>query len=228
MGDVARNLAAVRARVEHAARRAGRDPAAVTLVAVSKLHPADAIREAHAAGQRHFGENYAQELRDKAGELADLDGLRWHFIGHLQRNKVKHVAPCAALVETVDSPRLVEELARQVARTGDPLPCLVQVNVGGEEQKSGCEPEQAAEVIAALEASPRLVAAGLMTIPPWDLEADETRKWFVALRRLRDDLGGAARLPQLSMGMSHDFEAAIEEGATVVRVGTAIFGSRRG
>jgi pyridoxal phosphate enzyme (YggS family) len=227
MTDIATNLADVGSRIAEAAADAGRDPSSVTLVAVSKVHPAAAIREAYAAGQRHFGENYAQELRDKARELADLPDLRWHFIGHLQRNKAKYVAPAAALVETVDSLRLARELSRQAERSERQLGCLVQVNVGGEEQKSGCEPEETEEILAAVEAADRLELHGLMTIPPFDLEADETRKWFVALRELRETLGGAKRLPQLSMGMSHDFDVAIEEGATIVRVGTAIFGPRR-
>jgi pyridoxal phosphate enzyme (YggS family) len=227
MTDIAENLVEVRSRIADAATDAGRDPSEVTLVAVSKVHPADAIRRAYEAGQRHFGENYAQELRDKAAELADLPGIRWHYIGHLQRNKAKYVAPNAALVETVDSARLVAELQRQAERADRSLPCLVQVNVGGEEQKSGCEPEDAEEVLAAVEQASRLELAGLMTIPPWDLEAEETRVWFKALRELRDRLGGTRRLPHLSMGMSHDFEEAIEEGATIVRVGTAIFGARR-
>ncbi|MBW2278126.1 MAG: YggS family pyridoxal phosphate-dependent enzyme [Deltaproteobacteria bacterium] len=227
MTDIATNLTEVRSRITEAATDAGRDPSEVTLVAVSKVHPATAIREAYAAGQRHFGENYAQELRDKAAELSDLPDIRWHFIGHLQRNKAKYVAPSATLIETVDSERLVEELQRQAERAETQFGCLVQVNVGGEEQKSGCEPEQAAEILEAVEAAPQLALAGLMTIPPWDLEADETRVWFEALRELRNELGGAKRLPHLSMGMSHDFEEAIEEGATIVRVGTAIFGARR-
>jgi pyridoxal phosphate enzyme (YggS family) len=227
MTDIAKNLAEVRSRIAGAAAAADREPTEVILVAVSKVHPARAIREAYAAGQRHFGENYAQELRDKAAELADLPDIRWHFIGHLQRNKAKYVAPSAALVETVDSRRLVDELVRQAERADRELGCLVQVNVGGEEQKSGCEPDEAESIVAAVEAAPRLALAGLMTIPPWDLEADETRVWFEALRELRDRLGGADRLPHLSMGMSHDFEEAIDEGATIVRVGTAIFGARR-
>jgi len=227
MTDIAKNLTEVRSRIASAAEDAGRDPAEVTLVAVSKVHPAQAIRDAYAAGQRHFGENYAQELRDKAAELADLPDIRWHFIGHLQRNKAKYVAPNAALIETVDSARLVGELSRQAERADRTFGCLVQVNVGGEEQKSGCEPSEAAEIIGAVESAPRLELAGLMTIPPWDLEADETRVWFKALRELRNEHGGTERLPHLSMGMSHDFEEAIDEGATIVRVGTAIFGARR-
>jgi pyridoxal phosphate enzyme (YggS family) len=227
MSDIASNLKKVREQITHAARDAGRDPESVTLVAVSKVHPATAIRAAYEAGQRHFGENYAQELRDKARELADLKDIRWHFIGHLQRNKAKYVAPAAAMVETVDSPRLVEEIDRQAGRADRRLACLVQVNVGQEEQKSGCDPEQTEEILAAVENAPRLDLAGLMTIPPWDLEPEESRQWFAALAELRNAVGGPDRLPELSMGMSQDYVEAIEEGATIVRVGTAIFGARR-
>ena len=227
MTDIAANLAGVKKRIADAAKRAGRDLDAITLVAVSKVHPAAAIREAYRAGQRHFGENYAQEMRDKAEELSDLEGIHWHFIGHLQRNKAKVVAPAVTLVETVDSLRLIEELARQAERCTREIDCLVQVNVGREAQKSGCEESETETLVQAIERTPGLRPAGLMTIPPWDLEADETRKYFKALYQLREALGGAARLPQLSMGMSHDFEEAVEEGATFVRVGTAIFGARR-
>lgn len=226
MTTLAARLETVRLRIVEATRRSGRDPRSVALVAVSKTHPSSAIREAYAAGQRLFGENYAQELRDKAQELSDLPDLEWHFIGHLQRNKAKYVAPSAALVETVDSLRLAEELADQANKRGRALDCLVQVNVGGEAQKSGCEPQEAEDLVRAVETLAGLRLRGLMTIPPFDLEASETRIHFAALARLRDFLGGPTRLPQLSMGMSHDFEAAIEEGATLVRVGTAIFGER--
>jgi len=226
MSGIAERLAGVSGRIASAAERAGREPSGVTLVAVSKNHGPEAIREAYAAGQREFGENYAQELRDKALALADLKGLRWHFIGHLQRNKAKLVAPHAALLETVDSERLAEELSRLAEVGGARIPCLVQVNVGDEGQKSGCSPSTAAAVISAVERAPGLELAGLMTLPPFDLDASETRVHFRALSELREACGGAARLPNLSMGMSHDFEEAIAEGATIVRVGTAIFGSR--
>jgi PLP dependent protein len=226
MIDVATNLARGKLRIATAAARAGRDPSDVRLVAVSKTPPPEAVRAAYAAGQRDFGENYAQELKDKATALADLGDLRWHFIGHLQRNKARMVVPHAAVVETVDSLRLAEELAHQARRLGRTLGCLVQVNVGGEEQKSGCAPEEAAEIASAVEDLEGLVLAGLMTIPPFDLDPEETRPHFHALAALRERLGGAARFPHLSMGMSQDFEAAVEEGATLVRVGTAVFGSR--
>jgi PLP dependent protein len=226
MSGIARNLGEVRERVARAASLAGRDPREIELVAVSKTHGPEAIREAYAAGQRHFGENYAQELRDKALALADLPELRWHFIGHLQSNKAKLVARCTALVETVDSERLAGELSRLAGMEGLRIPCLVQVNVGEEAQKYGCSPPDVAAVLSAVERSPGLELAGLMTLPPFDLDAAETRVHFRALRELRDAHGGKARLPHLSMGMSHDFEEAIREGATIVRVGTAIFGGR--
>jgi len=226
MNDITKKLAEVTLKISRAASRVGRDPEDVTLVAVSKRHSTDAIRQAYAAGQRHFGENYAQELRDKAVELEDLQDIHWHFIGHLQRNKAKYVAPNVALLETVDSVRLVENLDRQADRFGRRIACLVQVNVGDEEQKSGCAPDELETILQAVEQTENLRSKGLMTIPPWDLESEETRKYFQALAKLRDAHGGSTRLNHLSMGMSHDFEVAIEEGATLVRVGTAIFGPR--
>ncbi|HUT76809.1 MAG TPA: YggS family pyridoxal phosphate-dependent enzyme [Polyangia bacterium] len=226
MSGIAFNLASIRERIARAAGRAERDPASVTLVAVSKFHAASAVREARDAGQLEFGENYAKDLQAKAEALADLADLRWHFIGHLQRNKAGVAARHAALVETVDSARLAVELDRQAGLLGRILPCLVQVNVGGEEQKSGCAAAEVEDVLNAVEGAANLQLAGLMTIPPFDLEADRTRYYFRDLARLRETHGGAARLPHLSMGMSHDFEAAVEEGATIVRVGTAIFGER--
>jgi pyridoxal phosphate enzyme (YggS family) len=226
MTDIKSNLKAVREEIAEAAEGVGRDPAEVTLVAVSKVHSAEAIREAHAAGQRHFGENYAQELVEKDEALEDLDGIVWHFIGHLQRNKAKLVVQTGAMVETVDSVRLVAELVKQAERSDQHLDCLVQVNVGEEEQKSGVAKGAVEPILEAVQSAPRLTLAGLMTIPPFHLEAEETRKHFIALRELRETLGGPDRLPHLSMGMSHDFDVAVEEGATLVRVGTAIFGER--
>ncbi len=226
MTDIKANLKRIEERIAEAASRVGRDPAEITLVAVSKFHGVDDVRAAYEAGQRDFGENYAQHMRDKADALAELPDIRWHFIGHLQRNKAKYVAPSAALLETVDSQKLVNELEKQAKKLGRILPCLVQVNVGGEEQKSGCDSSEAAALVQAVERADNLRLEGLMTIPPWDLDPDQTRVYFRALRALRDELGGPGRLPHLSMGMSHDFEEAVEEGATLVRVGTAVFGPR--
>jgi hypothetical protein len=226
MSGIAEGLAAVRARIARAAERCGRDPSDVSLVAVSKTHPPEAIRAAYALGQRAFGENYAAELHDKAQALSSLEGIAWHFIGHLQSNKAKLVAPVAAVVQTVDSPSLAAALSKLAVRDGRTVRCLVQVNVGREEQKSGCAPEAAEVVLAAVEGAPGLALAGLMTLPPFELDARGTRPYFRALRELRERLGGRARLEHLSMGMSNDFEEAIAEGATIVRVGTAIFGER--
>jgi len=218
---VATALSEVRARIDAGARAAGRDPSTVRLVAVSKLKPSSAIREAYAAGQRDFGENYAQELAEKAVELADLADIRWHFIGHLQSNKAKLVAPVAHLVHAVDSASLAQALAK---RAPAPLRVLVEVNVGGEAEKHGVVPDAAGAVLDAIAAEPNLVLAGLMTMPPHDLDA--ARSAFEGLVALRDRHGGTARLPELSMGMSDDLEVAIACGATLVRVGTAIFGAR--
>jgi len=226
MSSIAANLIEVRRRIVEAACASGRDPADITLAAVSKMHSEEAIREAYAAGQRHFAENYAQHLRDKSVALQDLPDLKWHFIGHLQRNKIKYVVAAKALVETVDSVELAGELNTACGRAGAVLECLVQVNVGREPQKSGVLAEQAAAVIDAVSSADNLRLTGLMTIPPYDLEPEETKKHFKALRELRDAMGGATRLPCLSMGMSGDFPEAVAEGATIVRVGTAIFGYR--
>jgi pyridoxal phosphate enzyme (YggS family) len=228
--DLAANLAAVRARLARAARRAGRDPGDVLLCAVSKTQPPAAIRAAHAAGQRCFAENYAQELRDKAAELGDLADLTWHFIGPLQRNKVKYVVGTAALVQSVDSVRLLEELGRRAAQAGAPLPCLVEVNIAGEATKSGVAPAELPALLDAFAAQPALSCLGLMTMPPFADDPEAARPHFRALRALRDREAARPRprvdLRHLSMGMSQDFEVAIEEGATIVRVGTAIFGAR--
>jgi PLP dependent protein len=218
-------LERVRARLADATARAGRAAGSVHLVAVSKAKPASAIRAAHAAGQRDFGENYVQELVQKRAELADLDGLRWHFIGGLQRNKARHMAG-VALVHSVDRASLAADLARRMAADGQHLEVLVEVNVAGEAQKSGCAPDELPRVLEAIAASSALTAQGLMTVPPAVDDADAARRFFAELRALRDRHVGALGRGELSMGMSHDFEAAIAEGATLVRVGTAIFGAR--
>jgi pyridoxal phosphate enzyme (YggS family) len=220
---VAERLAAVRARIDRAALACGRDPGTIRLVAVSKTKPEEAIREAYAAGQRAFGENYAQELSAKAQALADLPAIEWHFIGHLQTNKAKVVAKAADVVHALDSVAVARELGKRAARErAEPLPVLIEVNVGGEPQKAGAAPSEIDEVMAAVREHPSLLLRGLMTIPP----ADAARRAFSTLASLRNLHGGAASLPDLSMGMSGDLELAIACGATLVRVGTAIFGSR--
>jgi pyridoxal phosphate enzyme (YggS family) len=211
--SVAENLARLRASL-----RPG-----VTLVAVSKTQPAEAVREAHAAGQRDFGENYAQEWRDKAAALRDLPDLVWHFVGSLQTNKVKMLVPPepprAAWIHTLDREELAREISRRAVQRGASVKALIEVNVAGEPQKAGCRPEDVPALARAVGALPGLELRGLMCIPPAE---GDPRPHFAALRALRDRLG----LPDLSMGMSADWQAAVEEGATLVRVGTAIFGPR--
>ncbi len=219
-GEIPARLAAVRARIAAAAERAGRSLKDVTLVAVSKTHPAAAVRAAYAAGQRDFGENYAQELVAKRAELADLDDARWHFIGRLQRNKAKDVAG-AALIHAVDGAPLADALARRVP-AGARQDVLVQVNIAGETTKAGVSPDEAPALVDAIAALPALRCVGLMTMPPPVAQPEDNRPHFRALAALARRLG----LAQLSMGMSDDFEVAVEEGATLVRVGTAVFGAR--
>lgn len=195
-------------------------PPGVTLVAVSKAHPAAAVREAYAAGQRHFGENYVQEWRAKMEALADLPEIVWHFVGGLQTNKVKYLVGKVALVHAVDREELAREIARRSAQRGVATRVLVEVNVAGEASKSGCAPAEVPRLVEAVRALPGLELRGLMCIPPAE---GDPRPHFAAVRRMRDALG----LSELSMGMSGDYPVAIEEGATIVRVGTAIFGERR-
>ena len=227
MGSIAERLDGVRQRIAEAALAARRPEEEIRLVAVSKRKPAELIREAYAAGQRDFGENYVQELVDKAAELRDLPELRWHMIGHLQRNKVRHVVGAIDTLHTIDSVRLTEELGRRAeaaALTG--LRVLIEVSVSGESSKSGCQGDAIGALLEAIDRQPQLEAVGLMTMPPYTEDPTEARPYFDELVRLRDAWGGVRRLPELSMGMSHDLEQAVLAGATMVRVGTAIFGAR--
>lgn len=230
--SIAARWRAISARVQRAAERAGRDPRDVTIVAVSKTHPAQAVREAVAAGVRVCGENYVQELLAKQAELAD-DAARgaapaWHFIGRLQRNKVKQLAGKVELVHAVDSLELARELAKRVPPGAPPQQVLLAVNLGGEASKSGLSGEGALAQARALSELPNLDWRGLMTMPPPDDDPEAARPVFRALAALRERLVQEVGrpLPWLSMGMSGDFEVAIAEGATHVRIGTAIFGSR--
>lgn len=218
---MADDLARVRERVAKACASAGRPESSVTLVAVSKLKPAALIREAYAAGQRDFGENYAQELRDKAAELADLDGLRWHAIGALQTNKVKYVARVAHAFHALERLDVATELSKRRAGMA-PLPCYVELNLGGEDTKHGLAPEALPGFLAQVRALPNLQLVGLMALPPPTDDVARMREGFARLR----ELARTHALTALSMGTTHDFEQAILEGATVVRVGTAIFGER--
>lgn len=224
---IAERLLGVRAAITAAAARVSRDPAGVTLIAVSKGHPESSIREAYAAGQRHFGESYAQELAGKQPSLADLVDLRWHFIGHLQRNKVREVVRAVPVVHTVDRAALAVELDK---RASGPLDVLIEVNVADEPQKSGVRPPEVLALGAAIAASTRLRVVGLMAIPPAAEDPEASRPFFGQLRSLLETLrvAGHDGACELSMGMSGDFEVAVEEGATLVRVGTSIFGARAG
>ena len=219
---IAERLAEVRRRVVGAARAAGRDPEQVRLIAVSKSKPAEAVRAAYEAGQRDFGENYVQEFVAKAEALSDLPDLRWHMIGHLQTNKVKQVIGVAHLIHTVDRVKLAQELGKRLAGVGRVMDVLVEVNVGGEQSKTGSTEAGAAAVIEAVRSESALRLLGLMTVPPFELDVSEVAVHFDRLRSLALAFG----VSELSMGMSHDFEEAIARGATMVRVGTAIFGGR--
>lgn len=217
---LAQNLAQVEAQLAQACRRAGRARDQVTLVAVSKLHPPEAIRAGHALGLRHFGENYAQELRDKHQALSDLAGLRWHAIGPVQPKNAKYLARAAHCYHALERLDVAQELSRR--RTGAPLDCLVQVNVAGEGSKAGLAPAAVPAFVDQVRALPNLRLIGLTAMPPLVDEAEANRPHFRAVAALAKALG----LTALSMGTTSDYPVAIEEGATLVRVGTAIFGER--
>ena len=228
---IARNLAEVRRRIAAAAARAGRDPAAVGLVAVTKDVPLDAVAAAVASGVTDIGENRYQEARSKIAALAGRP-VRWHFIGHLQRNKVKYVVECFNIIHSLDSLELAVEIDRRAQATSGAgrVPVLVEVNVGGEATKFGVAPEGAVELVLRAAALPGLDVQGLMTIAPQAGDPEAARLHFRRLRLLAAAVPGAGGpvLRHLSMGMSDDFEVAVEEGATLVRVGRAIFGAREG
>jgi pyridoxal phosphate enzyme (YggS family) len=220
-------IAAVRDRIARAASRAGRAPESVLLLAVSKRHPFEVVQQAHRLGLRSFGENYAQELVAKAAETGPLPGLEWHMIGHLQTNKARLVAPAAAFVHTVDSAHLASALATRAALVHRSIQVLLEVNVADDPAKSGCAPKDLGALVEAVAGeAPVLRLRGLMTMPPYTDDPERARPVFAKLRALQSLHGGPALLPELSMGMSHDLEVAIEEGSTIVRVGTAIFGRR--
>jgi pyridoxal phosphate enzyme (YggS family) len=213
---------AVRARITAACERAGRSPAGVTLVAVTKNFPPEAIREAHAAGVRHFGENRVQEAAAKLPSLADLSPPpTWHMVGHLQTNKVKTAIGLFDIIQSVDSLHLAESISRRAPHSTR-VPVLLEVNVSGEASKQGLAPEALVEAVEAARGLPGIDVRGLMTVAPVVEDAETVRPVF---RRLRE-LGETLDLPDLSMGMTDDFEVAVEEGATIVRVGRAIFGER--
>ena len=219
MSIVAARLAQVRERMENACVRARRDAASVKLLAVTKVFGPEVIRAGYECGMRDFGENYVQEMERKAPAIADLTDARFHLIGHLQSNKTKKAAQLFSAIDSVDSARL----ARRLDAEAKPLDVMIEVRLSTEETKTGATPEDLTGIVDAIRASSHLTLAGLMTVPPWSEDAETSRPYFARLREL------AARyaVPGLSMGMSNDFEVAIEEGATWVRVGTALFGRRK-
>lgn len=220
MNDIARNIAEVRTRIAIAAERTGRAPGDITLVAISKTHPAEVVAAAFAAGLRDFGENRVQEAASKVIALRE-QGIRprWHLVGHLQRNKVQAAINLFDILHSVDSERLAEAIS---AAATHPVPVLIEVNVAGEDTKYGVAPEAVSKLVARIGNLPHLELAGLMTVAPRVDDPEDVRPVFRQLRHLRD----AAGLRELSMGMTDDFEVAVEEGSTLVRVGRAIFGER--
>jgi pyridoxal phosphate enzyme (YggS family) len=224
---VAENLERVRERIADACGRAGRSEADVALMAVSKMHPAEAIVEAHAAGMRLFGENRVQEWQEKSQALAELGGIEVHLIGPLQSNKTARAAELFQAVDTVDSLKIATRLNAAAAALNKKLPILIEVKLSHEESKHGIGAGELAGLLGEIAALESLVAVGLMTVPPWSEDAEVARPYFRELRRLRDaSLAACGTLTQLSMGMSNDFGVAIEEGSTCVRIGTALFGRR--
>jgi pyridoxal phosphate enzyme (YggS family) len=226
--DIQQNLRMIRERIEQACHDCGRDPHAVRLVAVSKTKPAADVMAAFAAGQKLFGESYVQEFTDKAEQVeAPVD---WHFIGHLQSNKVKYLRGRVRMIHSVDRLSLAREINRQWKRIDERIDVLVQVNLAGEQSKSGTAPQQAPALVRKLSELPHLRVRGLMTLPPFFEDPQAVRPYFRQLRELSEEIAGldlpGVGMDELSMGMSHDFPAAIEEGATLVRIGTAIFGAR--
>lgn len=227
---IASNLADIRARIDAACQRCQRDPDTVRLVAVSKTHPAASVDAAAAAGQKIFGENYVQEFAAKAEEVSAP--VQWHFIGSLQSNKVKYLAGKVAMIHSVDRLSLAEELDRQWGKLGQTLEILIEVNLGDEESKGGASASETIELVRHIATLPHLRICGLMALPPYLEDPEAVRPYFRRLRELSEQIADCnikgVVMRELSMGMSHDFEVAIEEGATLVRVGTAIFGVRGG
>jgi len=226
MGEIEKNLSRVRERIEHAAAKIGRDPRGIKLVAVTKTVTVQSIREAVAAGAMIFGENYVQEARTKIEEIGK-SGIQWHFIGHLQTNKAAHAVRLFDLIHAVDSLTLARELDKRAGAASKTIDCLIEVNLSQEASKFGISKERTPELAHALKDLKNISLKGLMTMPPYADDPEAARPYFIALRELREEIAGSGTpLPELSMGMSTDFEKAIEEGATIVRVGRAIFGER--
>jgi len=225
---IADNLASIQERISKAALRAGRNPAEIRLVAVSKTVSTENIQQAIAAGVTILGENYVQEARNKIARVGSQ--VAWHFIGHLQSNKARYAVELFSMIHSVDRLSLAEALDKEASKQGKRLPVLIQVNISGEESKSGIDPHGTLQLLERIAGLEHLSVQGLMTMPPWFEDPEDARPYFIALRKLREELASkkihGVSFQELSMGMSGDFEVAIEEGATLVRVGTAIFGPR--
>lgn len=227
MGNISENFKKIRDKIEERSAKLGRDPSKIKLVAISKGKTAEDVLEAYETGQRVFGENYAQELQEKYNLLRENVGIEWHFTGHLQKNKAKVVAPIISCIETIDSIELAKAMEKRATK---PIKALIEVNIGGEGSKSGVKPEDLKILVKKMTSLEKLRLKGLMIIPPYSDNPEDSRPYFKKLRELLGELNSekiyTEKLTELSMGMSHDFEIAIEEGATIVRVGTAIFGER--
>jgi hypothetical protein len=225
--SISENLAHLHEQITEACRRSNRPESEVALMAVSKVHPVEAILEAYAAGQRLFGENRVQEFQEKSPHLKDLAGAEFHLIGPLQSNKTAKAAELFDAIDAVDSLKIAQRLNTAASALGKKLPVLIEVKLSHEESKHGLSPDELPAMLSALEEFESIEAVGLMTVPPWSEDAEPARPYFRDLRRLRDE--SAVRFPrvtQLSMGMSNDFTVAIEEGSTCIRIGTALFGRR--
>ncbi len=229
MTNISSSIQAIQQKVNDAAEISGRSADQVTIVAVSKTKPAQAVRDAYAAGMRVFGENRIQEAEGKIAELDDLEA-QWHLIGHLQTNKVKKVVPLFTLIHSVDSPKLIKALENEAAKRDATVSILLQLNLSGEESKFGADISELEKLLGALQEAQHLMCKGLMTIPPFVDDPEEVRQYFKGLRELSEqyhsDIVGENNPLELSMGMTNDFQVAIEEGSTMVRIGTAIFGGR--
>ncbi|SHI90870.1 hypothetical protein SAMN02745165_01098 [Malonomonas rubra DSM 5091] len=228
MSDIANNISHIRERIAAACERSGRNPEAVRLIAVSKVKPAADIDAAFAAGQQLFGESYVQEFRDKSPQVQST--VEWHFIGGLQSNKVKYLRGKVAMIHSVDRLSLAQEISHQWQKEGTTCKILLQVNIGDEGQKSGCDQDKLEQLVRDVSALPNIQVCGLMCLPPYCSNAEEVRPYFHRMRELAGQIDQlqipGVSMNELSMGMSGDFEVAVEEGATLVRVGTAIFGER--
>lgn len=221
------NLEIINEKIEKAAERSGRKSSDIKLLAVSKQVEADRIKEAVESGHLNFGENYVQEFLTKYEILSENKNIDWHFIGHLQKNKVKYIIDKVSLIHSVDKVSLAEEINKRAEKLGITIPILIEVNLGGEESKSGIQAGELGNFLEQVSPFQYIKLSGLMALPPYCENVEDSRSYFIKLRELRDSFNSSYNtLNELSMGMSHDFEVAVEEGATIIRVGTAIFGER--